>query len=58
MPVRLLSFVWIASLSSNIPEPGVYFVYPSFIACFPASIICSGVLKSGSPTPKLITSSP
>ena len=40
------------------PGPAVYLVYPWSIAFLPASIIFSGVLKSGSPTEKLITLSP
>jgi hypothetical protein len=40
------------------PPTGVYFVNPSFKAFIAASLIFSGVSKSGSPTPKLMTSIP
>ena len=40
------------------PAAGVYFVFPAVIAAFPASQICSGVGKSGSPTERSITSIP
>jgi hypothetical protein len=42
----------------NKPDEGVYFVCPLSSAVFAASMICWGVLKSGSPTPKEITFSP
>jgi hypothetical protein len=38
-----------ASRSSGIPATGVYFVSPRAIAAFAASLILSGVAKSGSP---------
>ena len=47
-----------ASFNSIIPDVAVYFVFPSSIALVAASIIFLGVLKSGSPTPKLTTSIP
>ena len=36
---------------SAVPEAGVYFVNPDLIAAIAASLIFSGVLKSGSPAP-------
>ena len=58
MSFSLLSLSHIACLNSIIPGPAVYFVNPWSIASLPALIMCLGVLKSGSPTEKLITSSP
>ena len=52
------TFLQIASLNSIIPDPAVYLVNPSSIAVFAAFIIFSGVLKSGCPALKLITSCP
>ncbi len=40
------------------PETGVYFVSPRRIAAMAASLMLSGVSKSGSPTERLITSRP
>ncbi len=40
------------------PSTFVYFVLPSRIALIPASLMLSGVSKSGSPAPRLITSFP
>ena len=54
----LSSLSQIACLNSIIPGPAVYFVCPSSIAIFPASMICRGVLKSGSPTEKFTISMP
>ena len=47
-----------ASRSSGMPGTGGYFVLPSRIALIAASWMNSGVLKSGSPAPRPITSSP
>ena len=47
-----------AFLISGLPETGQYFVYPDLIAETAASLILSGVSKSGSPVPKLIMSIP
>ncbi len=58
---RLLSFLnfsIIAAFNSSVPPTGVYFVNPSLIALIAASLIFSGVSKSGSPTPKFMTSTP
>src|SRR6187401_3127652 len=44
--------------SSGVPELGVYFVKPVSIAACAASLMCSGVSKSGSPAPKPQTSMP
>src|SRR5215470_1129755 len=40
------------------PSTFVYFVLPSLIALMAASLMLSGVSKSGSPAPRLITSLP
>ncbi len=40
------------------PSIGVYFVAPSRIAAIAASLIASGVSKSGSPVARLMTSRP
>src|SRR6185436_5289513 len=40
------------------PGVGAYFVLPPFSATMHASLMCSGVSKSGSPAAKLQTSSP
>ena len=40
------------------PAAGVYFVLPSRMAAMPASEMLSGVMKSGSPVPKPMTSRP
>ena len=47
-----------AAFSSGMPEAGVYFVLPSFRALIAASLMYSGVSKSGSPAPKPTTSMP
>src|SRR5690348_16869962 len=47
-----------AFFNAGNPAEGVYFVCPSFIDSTAAAIICWGVLKSGSPAPKPMTSSP
>src|SRR5690606_15600303 len=46
------------SLSSGIPSTAVYFVLPSRIARIAASLMFSGVSKSGSPAASEITSRP
>ena len=59
--LRLLSFLnffIIASFNSSIPSTAVYFVSPRLIASIAASLIWSGVSKSGSPAERLTTSSP
>ena len=48
----------IAFLSAGVPSTAVYFVSPFLIAFIAASLILSGVSKSGSPAPKPITSLP
>jgi len=48
----------IAFFKVGVPSTAVYFVSPSFIACMAASLILSGVSKSGSPAPNPITSFP
>ena len=53
-----MNFVAIASRSGTMPETGVYFVSPRRIAAMAASLMLSGVSKSGSPTDRLITSRP
>src|SRR5215204_4152727 len=40
------------------PGVGAYLVFPAFSAAMHASLICSGVSKSGSPAAKPQTSSP
>src|SRR3954464_7843223 len=42
----------------SMPGVGAYFVLPAFTAAMHASLICSGVSKSGSPAAKLHTSCP
>ena len=44
--------------ASIVPGVGVYFVCPSRMARIPASLIWSGVSKSGSPAPKPTTGIP
>ena len=58
IPKSAFSLSATAFLSSGSPAAGVYFVYPALMAATPASLICAGVGKSGSPVPKLTTSSP
>ena len=53
-----MNFLQIASFNSSVPEAGVYFVTPSWIALIAAWLILSGVLKSGSPAPNPTTSIP
>ena len=57
-PLSAFNFLAMASLSSRIPEVGVYLVKPDWIAAIAAFLMGSGVSKSGSPTPKAITSFP
>src|SRR5205809_700858 len=47
-----------ACRSGSMPGVGAYFVLPAFSAAMHASLICSGVSKSGSPAAKPQTSSP
>ncbi len=47
-----------ACLRSAVPPTGVYLVKPSCSALTAASLICSGVSKSGSPAPRPIISFP
>src|SRR6516162_6513553 len=58
MPLSCSNFSAIAWRNSGIPELGVYFVNPDSNAAIAAALMCSGVSKSGSPAPKLQTSSP
>src|SRR4051794_7053347 len=44
--------------SGSMPGVGAYFVLPAFSAAMHASLMCSGVSKSGSPAAKPQTSSP
>src|SRR5437762_2692210 len=44
--------------SGSMPGVGAYFVLPAFSAAMQASLMCSGVSKSGSPAAKPHTSSP
>src|SRR6187455_1566190 len=44
--------------SGSMPGVGAYFVLPPFSAAMQASLMCSGVSKSGSPAAKPQTSSP
>jgi hypothetical protein len=54
----LLNFLQSASLSSGVPVMSVYLVRPSRMASIAASLMCSGVSKSGSPDDRPITSRP
>src|SRR5471032_1193806 len=47
-----------AARSGSMPGVGPYFVLPDLRAAMHASLICSGVSKSGSPAAKPQTSSP
>ncbi len=47
-----------ACFSSGMPSTAVYLVLPSRIALMAASLMCSGVSKSGSPAPRPMTSLP
>src|SRR5476649_2035210 len=47
-----------AARSSGMPSTAVYLVWPERMAAMPASLILSGVSKSGSPAPRPITSRP
>ncbi len=58
MLLYFLNFLETASFSSIMPDAGVYFVNPLFIASIAASQIFSGVSKSGSPAPNPTTSLP
>src|SRR5258706_10713293 len=47
-----------AAFSSGMPSTAVYLVLPSRIALIAASLMLSGVSKSGSPAPRPMTSRP
>src|SRR3569833_823434 len=47
-----------AARSAGVPSTWVYFVAPAARARFAAALMWAGVSKSGSPAPKLMTSSP
>src|SRR5687767_12464227 len=47
-----------ASCRRRVPAVGVYLVCPARIASAAASLMCSGVSKSGSPAPRSTTSTP
>ena len=47
-----------AAFRAGRPEAGVYFVLPAWMASMAAFLMFSGVSKSGSPVPKLMTSLP
>ena len=53
-----MNFAWIAFFKAGVPSTAVYLVSPLFIASIAASLILSGVSKSGSPAPNPITSLP
>ena len=57
-PLSRANLSQMARRSSGRPAAGVYLVQPRSRASSAALMMCSGVLKSGSPTPKLTTSSP
>jgi hypothetical protein len=48
----------IACLSAGVPSTAVYLVSPARMARMPASLMLSGVSKSGSPAPRPMTSRP
>ena len=54
----LSNFSTIAFFKAGVPSTAVYLVSPSLMACIAASLILSGVSKSGSPAPNPITSFP
>ena len=56
--LSFISLSQIARRNSRIPALAVYRVKLASIASIAAFLIYSGVLKSGSPTPKLTTSIP
>ncbi len=53
-----MNLLMMAFLSSGMPATSVYLVKPLFNASMAASLMCSGVSKSGSPALKLMMSSP
>src|SRR3989454_5379779 len=57
-PLSRLNLAHTAARSSGTPPTSVYFVWPRRIAWIAASLIRSGVSKSGSPAPNEITSTP
>src|SRR5262245_47022374 len=57
-PLSRLNLLHTAARSSGTPPTSVYFVRPRRIAWIAASLIRSGVSKSGSPAPNEITSTP
>ena len=57
-PFSRLNLAATAAFSSGVPSTAVYLVWPARIAAIAASLIESGVSKSGSPAPSPITSRP
>ena len=57
-PVLALELGAIASRSGGMPSTGGYLVSPRWIASIAASLMLSGVSKSGSPTESEMTSRP
>ena len=47
-----------ACFSAGVPSTAVYLVWPSWMAWIAASLMLSGVSKSGSPAPSPMTSRP
>jgi hypothetical protein len=58
MPFSRRNFSPTASFNDAIPSTTVYFVWPASIARFAASLMWSGVSKSGSPAPSAMISRP
>ena len=58
MPLSRLNLSMIASFSAGMPSTAVYCVWPLRMASMPASLMCSGVSKSGSPAPRSMMSRP
>src|SRR5678816_4850020 len=58
MPCALPIHVATALRSGTVPSTSVYLVAPASSAFFAASLMFAGVSKSGSPAPKLTTSTP
>src|SRR2546426_11258733 len=57
-PLSRLNLAHTAARSSGTPPTSVYLVWPCRITWIAASLIRSGVSKSGSPAPNVITSTP
>src|SRR4051794_29981288 len=57
-PCALPSHLATAARRAGVPSTSVYLVAPASSARLAASLMCEGVSKSGSPAPKLMTSSP